>query len=148
MGMVRRCYSTQNKDISSNDRQRSNIGVARYVQAELFAQVEVHARSDSGSAYDCPMEKRQQDVVPFGYIKHLANAIARYIDWRAGQLAMRQRQRDKAMATRRRNKKLREQHGQGDNGVVDVSQDKRFGGFQSDDWSSILKDVETQIYDR
>ena len=140
--MVRRHYSTQNTDISSDSRQRSNLDATRYVQAELFTSVEADTSGDSCASDACSMEKRSEDAVPLGYIEHLASALVRYIDWRDGQVRMRQAQRDKAMATRRRNQELRRAHGAGDYGVVDVPETKRSWGVCANDWSAILKDLE------
>src|SRR5438094_9046578 len=120
MGMVRRRYSTQNTDISSDSRQRSNLDATRYVQAELFTSVEADTGGDCCTSDDRQVEERSKDVVPLGYIEHLASAIVRYIDWRDGQFRMRQSQRDKAMATRRRNQELRRAHGAGEYGMVVV----------------------------
>ena len=148
MAMDRSCHESEDQDVFTGNRQRPDVDTPGHAQGELFAQVEVHARSDRGSANNCAMAQRQQVVVPFGYIEHLASAIVRYLDWRQGQVDMRQRQRDKAMATRKRNQKLREQHGSSDHGMVEISQKQRSWGIRADDWSAVLTDMETQVYDR
>lgn len=143
MGMVRQYDKGKNENIPLGERQRSDLDAARYVQTELFAPLEADTSRDCCAADDRAMAERSKDAMSSGYIEHLASAIVRYIDWREGQVDMRQRQRDKAMATRRRNQELRRAHGAGHHGVVDVSQTKRSWGVCADDWSAVLKNLET-----